>query len=56
MLLTILQCLGVWFLISVPSSLLIGALLARRSSQGVVRPALLDTDTAPLTSGYETAQ
>lgn len=56
MLLTILQCLGVWFLISVPSSLLIGALLARRSSEGVVRPALRDAEATSLTSGYETVQ
>jgi hypothetical protein len=56
MLLTMLQCLGVWFMVSVPSSLLIGAILARRGDKAAARPALREAETGALTSGYEPAQ
>jgi hypothetical protein len=68
MILALLECLAIWFMVSIPSSLIIGALLSRRNEQPNLRrakspvrdpvaskPAPTASPPAAVQGGYETA-
>ena len=58
MVLPVLECLAIWFVASVPFSLVLGAMLARRDAPHKQALQVREGDIVPAThvTGYEAAQ